>query len=96
MDEASCLSETVTIINQLGLHTRAAAKLVNLAAGFQSQIEMVRLDNGQKANCKSIMAMMLLGATCGTVIVLKITGEDADNARKAIVELIKNRFGEER
>lgn len=85
---------TVTIINQLGLHTRAAAKLVSLAARFQSQIEMIRKDNGKKANCKSIMGIMLLGVTCGTPVDLLITGDDEVEARDAIVELIDNRFGE--
>ena len=95
MTDAPMLHETLTIINQLGLHTRAAAKLVSLAAGFQSNIEIVRRDNGQKANCKSIMAIMLLGATCGTVIDLQIQGEDQQDARNAIVGLVQNRFGEE-
>lgn len=84
----------VTIINQLGLHTRAAAKLVSLAASFQSQIEIVRRDNGKKANCKSIMAIMLLGVTCGTQLDLLVTGDDELEARDAIIELINSRFGE--
>lgn len=84
----------VTIINQLGLHTRAAAKLVSLAAGFQSQIEIVRRDNGKKANCKSIMAIMLLGVTCGVEVDLLVMGDDEVEARHAIIDLINNRFGE--
>lgn len=87
--------EIITIVNQLGLHTRAAAKLVALAGRFQSRIEIARHDNDQKANCKSIMAIMLMGVTCGTRLTLYIRGEDELDARDAIVRLVQERFGEE-
>jgi len=92
--EQTMLCERITIVNQLGLHTRAAAKLVALAGRFQSQIDIIRRDNQQKANCKSIMAIMLLGVTYGTVLDLLITGDDELEARDAIVALINDRFGE--
>jgi len=88
------LNEKVNITNQLGLHTRAAAKLVALAARFQSQIQITRPDTGQKADCKSIMAIMLMGAGKGTLLQLQIMGDDELDARDAIVSLINNHFGE--
>lgn len=86
------LREPITIINQLGLHTRAAAKLVATASQFESSIEIVR--NKQNANCKSIMSVILLGITKGTKLELVISGPDEEAAREAIVQLINNRFDE--
>ena len=86
------LNEKITIINALGLHTRAAAKLVTLASKFESKIEIQKYD--QIANCKSIMAIIVLGITKGTELNLMITGPDELEARDAIKELIHNRFGE--
>jgi len=88
------IDEDITIINKLGLHTRAAAKLVNIASGFQSKIEMKRQDTGQIANCKSIMGLLLIGAANGMTLRLLISGDDEHEAREAIVGLIKNCFGE--
>ncbi len=86
------LNEKITIINNLGLHTRAAAKLVALATKFESKIEIQKHD--QVANCKSIMAIIVLGVTKGTVLDLMISGADELEARDAIVRLINSRFGE--
>jgi phosphocarrier protein len=82
----------VRIINRLGLHARAAAKLVTCASGFQSQVEVER--NGQRVNGKSIMGVMMLAASQGTDIVLEATGEDADAALDALEALVAERFGE--
>lgn len=86
------LQETIIIQNKLGLHTRASAKLVALAASFESQIELKR-DN-HTANCKSIMAMILLGATKNMQLDLIISGADEFEARDAIVNLINHKFDE--
>ena len=86
------INEKVTIINNLGLHTRAAAKLVALSEKFESKIEIQKHD--QVANCKSIMSIIVLGVTKGTVLDLMITGSDEHEARDAIVKLINDRFGE--
>jgi len=80
------------IINKLGLHARAAAKLVNCAAGFASFIEVER--RGQRVNCKSIMGIMMLAASRGSWITVDATGEDEEAAIAAIEALIRNRFGE--
>ena len=80
------------IINKLGLHARAAAKLVNCAAGVASFIEVER--RGQRVNCKSIMGIMMLAASRGSWITVDATGEDEEAAIAAIEALIRNRFGE--
>lgn len=86
------INEKITVINVLGLHTRAAAKLVALATKFESKIEIQK--NDQVANCKSIMSLIVLGVTKGTVLDLMISGADEREARDAIKELFENRFGE--
>lgn len=86
------LEEEITIKNKLGLHTRAAAKLVTLSAQFESKIQIQHL--GRLADCKSIMSVILLGVTRGVSVQLIITGADEFQARDAIIELINNRFGE--
>lgn len=86
------LNEKITLINKLGLHTRAAAKLVAVASQFESKIELQK--NDQIANCKSIMSLILLGAAGGTPLHLMISGADELDARDAIFNLINGRFGE--
>ncbi len=83
----------VEIINKLGLHARASAKLTELASQFPCQIWISR--NGRRVNAKSIMGVMMLAAAKGSKIVIETEGERADEALQAIVELIGNRFGEE-
>lgn len=87
------IRKQVTIRNKYGLHTRAAAKLVTLAKKFQSTIEI--LLHKKTANCKSIMALILLGAKKGTTFDLIISGNDEEAASEAIVKLIRGKFGEE-
>ncbi|MGE5152801.1 MAG: HPr family phosphocarrier protein [Bdellovibrio bacteriovorus] len=82
----------IEIINRLGLHARAAAKLVSCASGFTSRIELER--NGQRVNGKSIMGVMMLAASRGSRIVIDATGDDAEAALGALENLISNRFGE--
>ncbi len=87
------ISQDITIINKLGLHARAASKLVNLASQYSSS---VHLDNkGNKVNAKSIMGVMMLAAGQGSEMILEIDGEDEKNCCQAIVALINNRFDEE-
>ena len=80
------------IINKLGLHARASAKLAQLASGFQSQIWLTR--NGRRVNAKSIMGVMMLAAGKGSTIGIETNGGDADAALQAIVKLIVEKFGE--
>ena len=83
---------TVVIVNKLGLHARAASKFVNLAKRFASRIEV---SNAAKSvDGKSIMSIMLLAASQGTEIGLRINGDDEIDAMHAITQLIADRFGE--
>ncbi len=85
-------SRELTIVNKLGLHARAAAKLVNLASGFESEITIKR--GHQKVNAKSIMGVMMLAAAKGVMIEVCVDGNDADEALAEITRLVQNRFGE--
>jgi phosphocarrier protein len=85
---------TVTISNRLGLHARAAARLVQCAAKFSSNIEICRQDSAQTADGKSILSVLLLAASAGTTLIIKIDGADEERAADAIVELIEGKFGE--
>lgn len=82
----------VAIINKLGLHARAAAKLVSLASGFKSEVTVSR--NGQAVNAKSIMGVMMLAAAKGTSLQICAHGEDEASAVEALTRLVHNRFGE--
>jgi phosphocarrier protein HPr len=84
---------TVTIVNRLGLHARAAAKFVKLAQSFESTITAEV--EGQVVDGKSMMSIMLLAASAGTEITLRADGPDADEAIAALIVLIEDRFGEE-
>lgn len=95
MKETQMKAIDLVLINQLGLHARAASKLVNLALRFGSEIEVEVIKTGIKANCKSIMGLMMLGASCGTSIRLSAEGDDQEEALDAIRVLIQDRFGEE-
>jgi phosphocarrier protein HPr len=80
------------IVNMLGLHARAATKLVQLASKYPCDVEVSRDD--QSANGKSVMGVLLLCGSRGTVIDVRATGEKAEECVQAIGELIANRFGE--
>ncbi len=82
----------ITIINKLGLHARAAAKLVECAGRFAARIELGR--DAQWVDAKSIMAVMMLAAGQGVTLQLRCDGADEDEARTAVIALINQRFGE--
>ncbi len=86
------IHKVLTLKNQLGLHARAAAALVNIANKFQSDIQ-IRYNN-ETANCKSIMGILMLAAPFGAEIELFIEGSDSEDAMRDIEQLIENRFGE--
>ena len=86
------IREEVKIINKLGLHARAAAKLVHCASQYASDIQIVR--NAKQVNGKSIMGVMMLAASKGTELALEITGDDEIEAAAALKKLIAERFGE--
>jgi phosphocarrier protein len=86
------LQREVEIINKLGLHARASAKLTQLAARYQSDVQMSRA--GRKVNAKSIMGVMMLAAGKGAKVVIETDGPDETDAMTAITALIADYFGE--
>ncbi|HET6803029.1 MAG TPA: HPr family phosphocarrier protein [Casimicrobiaceae bacterium] len=82
----------IEIVNKLGLHARASAKLTQLAAKFDSDVQVTR--NGRKVNAKSIMGVMMLAAGKGSMITIEIAGPDEEEAMQAICQLINDCFGE--
>ena len=86
------IAEKITIINKLGLHARAASKLVNCASQFESEVFLSKKDN--RVNAKSIMGVMMLAASKGVELELEVDGADEQACRDAIVGLINDRFGE--
>ena len=88
------MTETFEIVNELGLHARAATKLVQLAGRFQSEVEVEK--DGHSANAKSVMGVLLLCGQRGSRVTVRARGPDAKQAVDALGQLIGNRFGEER
>jgi phosphocarrier protein HPr len=86
------IEKEILIVNKLGLHARAAAKLVSLASSFKSTIELIR--EGRIVNGKSIMGVMMLAASKGTLLKVKAEGSDENEALRQIEELFASRFGE--
>src|SRR3954471_6483165 len=97
---ASCMSNRVRsmqqreveIVNKLGLHARASAKLTQLAARFPCEVMLSR--NGRKVNAKSIMGVMMLAANKGSKVILETDGAQETEALDALAALIADRFGE--
>ena len=85
-------SADAEIVNKLGLHARASAKLTQLAGGFEAEIWISR--SGRRVNAKSIMGVMMLAAGIGSTVKIEAEGKDADKALAAILQLIRDRFGE--
>lgn len=85
-------TEKITIVNKLGLHTRAASKLVNCASRYSSEIHLTK--DKKTVDAKRIIQVMQLGASSGTKLTLTAKGEDEEKALQAIAKLIEDRFGE--
>ncbi len=86
------LQQDALIINKLGLHARASAKLTQLASGFKCEVMLSR--NQRRVNAKSIMGVMMLAAAKGATIGIETDGEDEADAMQAILNLINDKFGE--
>jgi len=84
--------KNIPIINKLGLHARASAKFVATASRFQSHIEVCK--GNQTVNGKSIMGVMMLAASQGTILELRIDGPDEQEMMETLENLIEQRFGE--
>ena len=86
------LQQDALIVNKLGLHARASAKLTQLASGFKCEAMLSR--NNRRVNAKSIMGVMMLAAAKGTTIGIETDGADEAEAMPALLNLINDRFGE--
>lgn len=86
------IESKLEIVNRLGLHARAAAKLVHTAGAFDSQVTLVK--DGEEVDAKSILGLLQLGAPQGSEISVRCDGGDEQEALDAVSELIANRFGE--
>ncbi len=86
------LQREVEIINRLGLHARASAKLTQVAGRFGCDVWLTR--NGRRVNAKSIMGVMMLAAAKGSTVVIETEGADETQAMHALAELVATRFGE--
>ena len=82
----------IEIVNKLGLHARASAKLTQLATSFKCEVNLER--NGRRVNAKSIMGVMMLAAGKGATIQIETDGEDEVAAMEGLVGLINDKFGE--
>jgi len=82
----------VEIVNKLGLHARASAKLTQIAGSYQCEIWLSR--NGRRVNAKSIMGVMMLAAAKGSKVAIETSGADEDQAMQALTQLIADKFGE--
>jgi phosphocarrier protein HPr len=85
-------SAEARIVNKLGLHARASAKLTQVASNYQCEIWLTR--SGRRVNAKSIMGVMMLAAAKGSVVLVEADGADADAALGALLQLIQEKFGE--
>ncbi len=83
----------LTIVNKLGLHQRPAAAFVRIASKFEAEVVVEK--DGEEVNGKSILGMLTLAASCGETIKITTRGRDADEAMKALEELVASKFGEE-
>lgn len=87
------IERDVEIVNRLGLHARAAAKLVQTAGGFDSQVSLVK--DGEEVDAKSILGILLLAAGQGSQVTVRCEGDDEMDAMDAVTTLIADRFQEE-
>ncbi len=87
------ISTPVTIVNKLGLHARAASRLVNCASAFSSEIQIIK--GTRSVNAKSIMGVLTLAAATGTELLIEAEGMDEQQAVAAVTDLIRERFGED-
>jgi phosphocarrier protein HPr len=85
--------QAVTVVNQLGIHARAAAKFVHLATRFEARVRVAR--DGREMDGKSIMGILLLAAARGSTITISADGADERDAVRALVALVASGFGEE-
>jgi phosphocarrier protein HPr len=87
------IERDVEIVNRLGLHARAAAKVVHLAGRYRCDVKLVK--DGDEVDAKSILGLLMLAAAQGEHVVLRCNGADEEEAMQALADLIADRFGED-
>lgn len=87
------IERATEVVNRLGLHARAAAKLVHTAGGFQSRVTVEK--DGEEVDAKSILGILLLAAGQGSQVTIRCDGQDEEDAMRAVTALFANRFDEE-
>ena len=87
------IERQIEVVNRLGLHARAAAKLVHLTGTFESDVQLVV--DGDEVDAKSILGILMVGAAQGTILVVRCDGGDEEKALEAVCNLFAERFGEE-
>ncbi len=92
-DSRQMVKRDLEIVNRLGLHARAAAKLVHTAANFDAEVHLLR--DGEEVDAKSILGILMLAAAQGTRMTVRCNGADEQAALEAVTQLISNRFDEE-
>jgi phosphocarrier protein HPr len=85
--------KNVTVVNKLGIHARPAGSIVRAASAFKSKVELLK--DGNTADAKSIMNVMMLAAAKGTAVTVRADGEDEQEAVQAVISLFENKFNEE-
>lgn len=88
------VSEKVVVGNAMGLHARPAAQLVHIAGKFKSSIYIRKNDSSSNADCRSVLALLMLAASCGTELEVCASGEDAAEAVSAVTAYFRENFGE--
>jgi phosphocarrier protein len=89
------IRQPLLVTNRLGLHARAAAKLVRLVCGFSSEVHLSRENQNQHIDARSILGILMMAASQGTTLIATIDGADETEAGEAMRELFENKFGEE-
>ena len=89
------IRKQLLVTNRLGLHARAAAKLVRLVCGFSSEVRLSRENRNQHIDARSILGILMMAASQGTSLIVTIDGADEAEVGEAIRELFENKFGEE-
>jgi phosphocarrier protein len=92
LDHAVTAERTLRVVNENGIHARPAAEIVKTAAKFRCDITLAR--DGLEVNGKSIMGVMMLAAECGSEILARATGDDAEAALDALAHVVSMKFGE--
>ena len=93
-DMETTISEKVMVGNAMGLHARPAAQIVHIAGKFKSSIFIRKADSSSNADCRSVLALLMLAASRGTELEITASGEDAADAIAALTAYFQNKFGE--